>query len=282
MEETKGKLASFKCLDALQLKLIAMALMLCDHAYYLFPQGAGFEWMNWIGRLAFPIFAFQIVEGFVHTRSFARYWGRMFLFALISEIPFNLFVEGRLLFPNHQNVIFTFCIALPLLALMEKARGRGWKVYVPTVIACFALGNLAGFAAQVDYYGLGVCTVLLFYIFRDLRFGWIGQIAGMLLIHLVLLGAQSYRWFDLSVAACTMVGAQASEWAMLGNYEFCLPVIGRGWTWELSFQGLAALALIPIWMYNGKQGRHSRALQYACYAFYPAHLLILGLLAKMI
>ena len=52
--------------------------------------------------------------------------------------------------------------------------------------------------------------------------------------------------------------------------------------WEIPEQGLAVLALIPIWLYNGKQGPHSRAIQYACYAFYPLHMLILAALARVL
>ena len=47
---------------------------------------------------------------------------------------------------------------------------------------------------------------------------------------------------------------------------------------EVCEQGLALLSLVPIWLYRGRQGHHSKAFQYACYAFYPVHMLILGLI----
>ena len=63
---------------------------------------------------------------------------------------------------------------------------------------------------------------------------------------------------------------------MLGGYGYEFQILGR--TFFLARQGFALLALLPIWLYRGRQGYHTRAFQYACYLFYPVHLLILGLL----
>lgn len=131
MEAANNRRGSIKGLNALELKLVAMALMLCDHVWYAFLQDKGCQWLTYAGRLAFPIFAFQIVEGFIHTRNVKKYWGRVFLFALISEIPFNIMINGGILYPYHQNVMFTFCIALPLLAAIKSAREMGRFVFYP-------------------------------------------------------------------------------------------------------------------------------------------------------
>ena len=88
------------------LKFIAIATMVIDHiGLALFPDEL--IW-RYIGRISFPIFAFLIVEGFVHTSDFKKYIGRILLFAIISEIPFNLLVSGKVLDFTHQNVFFTF------------------------------------------------------------------------------------------------------------------------------------------------------------------------------
>ena len=74
------------------------------------------DWLTCIGRIAFPIFAFMIVEGYFHTRDLKKYVKRIFIFALISEIPFNLALGSRLFYPIHQNVLWMgkwricFCI----------------------------------------------------------------------------------------------------------------------------------------------------------------------------
>ena len=91
----KPTLNRLKLVNAFTLKVMAMALMLCDHMWATVIPGAA--WMTSIGRLAFPIFAFQIAEGFARTHHFKGYLGRIFLFALISEIPFNLMYGGNVI-----------------------------------------------------------------------------------------------------------------------------------------------------------------------------------------
>ena len=60
----------FKILNALDLKLLAMALMFCDHLWATLLPGQ--QWLTNLGRLAFPIFAFQIVEGYFCTHDFKK------------------------------------------------------------------------------------------------------------------------------------------------------------------------------------------------------------------
>ena len=73
-----------------------------------------------------------------------------------------------------------------------------------------------------------------------------------------------------------MAGLAFLNCKLLGGMT--IPLTLGSWTLEFPEQGLALLALIPIWLYNGRQGAHNKAIQYACYAFYPAHMLILALL----
>ena len=113
MEHTKTK----GCLDSLALKLLAMALMLCDHLWATVLPGV--MWLTAVGRVAFPIFAFQVAEGFQRTHDRKKYLLRMLVFALISEIPFNYLYYSSPVFPFHQNVMFTFFIALLLLSLIH-------------------------------------------------------------------------------------------------------------------------------------------------------------------
>lgn len=99
-----------KPLNAVSLRYLALALMLLDHLWATVVPGN--DWMTHLGRLAFPIFAFQAAEGYYHTSNFKQYCKRLLAFALISELPFNLMVGGRWLYPFHQNVMFTLLLGL--------------------------------------------------------------------------------------------------------------------------------------------------------------------------
>lgn len=114
--------AAANCIDlsAAALHIIAMALMLMDHLWAtLLPAQ---DWLTCAGRLAFPIFAFMTVEGYFHTRNLKRYVLRLLLFALLSEVPFDLMYGGTWFYPVHQNVIWTLLLGLLGVHLMETVR----------------------------------------------------------------------------------------------------------------------------------------------------------------
>jgi hypothetical protein len=237
------------CINGTWLKAIAMVCMLLDHAGWTIINGAG--WLDCVGRVAFPLFAFMIAEGYCHTGNFNRYLRRMFLFALVSEIPFNLMTGGAVINPFHQNVMFTFCLALLLLRVVDKAWNRTW--WEGLLVALFAgcVGYGLGILTLVDYNGAGVLTVLAFWLAGKVpRFRWLAQLVALELINLELLGGLSY----------------VVEYA---GGEIWIPQ-----------QIFALLALIPIWMYNGQRGPGGKKWQYFGYLFYPAHILLLALLAK--
>ena len=95
-------------LNSLHLKLLAVVTMLIDHmGFTLFPHAV---WMRAVGRLAFPIFCFLIAEGCAHTHDKKRYAGRLLLFAVLSELPFNLMCSGQWISWNYQNVLWTLLI----------------------------------------------------------------------------------------------------------------------------------------------------------------------------
>ena len=100
------------------LHVFAMGAMLCDHLWATIVNGN--DWLTCLGRLAFPIFAFLLVEGYFHTRSLRRYAGRLLLFAILSEIPFNLALGGRIFYPIHQNVLWSFLLSLGLIHWNHK------------------------------------------------------------------------------------------------------------------------------------------------------------------
>ena len=233
-------------LSSAALHILAMGCMLCDHLGVFFPRSV---WLPCVGRLAFPIFAFLIAEGARHTRSGGRYRKRLLLLALLSEIPFDLQYERSVFYPFHQNVIWTFLIALLAICLIERAKrsGRMWILW-PVSLAAVFIGFLAGYATMADYYGAGVLTVLVFYFFHGRRWwDFLGQFICLYYINVEMLGGLFY------------------------------PVTLFGQEFELLRQGLALLALLPIWLYRGRQGCHTGGFRRFCYAFYPAHMLLLYL-----
>lgn len=230
------------------LHLMAMVFMVCDHLWGTIVPGN--DWLTCIGRICYPIYAFMIVEGYFRTKNLKKYVQRLFFFAVLSEIPFNLMMSGQMVYPVHQNVLWTFLIAMGLMHLNQKAKATGklW-VRVLTCVGTVCLGYVLGILTMVDYYHAGVLTVLGFYFFHERKWwGYLGQFACMYYINVEMLGGLMY------------------EITLFGSTVF------------VARQALALLALIPIWLYRGKQGYHSKAWQYFCYLFYPVHMLILGVL----
>lgn len=230
------------------LHIMAMIFMLFDHLWGTIVPGN--DWMTCIGRLSFPIFAFMIVEGYFHTKNLKKYVLRLLVFAIISEIPFNLAMSSRIFNPMHQNVLWSFLISIGLIYWNEKAKATQ-KIWKQIAVGCISviLGYILGIITMVDYYHAGILTVLVFYFFRQKKWwSYLGQFVCLWYINTEILGGFGYE----------------------------IPLFGK--TIFVHRQGFALLALIPIWLYRGKQGYHSKILQYVYYAFYPVHLLILGLI----
>ena len=236
-------------ITAMQLRLLAMILMLLDHLWATVIPGN--NWMTYVGRMAMPIFAFQIAEGYCHTSNVKKYRNRLLLFALLSEIPFDLVMGGGVFFPYHQNVMFTLLLGLWACAALDKAKRKrtvgGWlKGSLAALAAC-----LIGLVTLVDYGFMGIAMVILFFLLRDFPLAKAAQLIAMVLLNIVFFEGQSLI-------------------LPLGGQEIFFPV-----------QGFAVLALIPIWLYNGEKGSGGKAAQYAAYAFYPLHLLAIALAAYL-
>ena len=103
-------------MSAFVLKIIALISMACDHTSYLIY--GKFSFLNYIGRLAFPIFAFQISEGYIHTNNLKKYFMRLFLFALISQIPFSLF-RSSYISGFGLNIFFTLFLGLGAIKIFD-------------------------------------------------------------------------------------------------------------------------------------------------------------------
>ena len=242
MNENKLKLET----TSFSLHIKAMVFMLFDHLWGTIVQGN--DWMTCIGRLTFPIFAFLTVEGYFHTKNLKKYVSRLLLFAVISEIPFNLAMGSSIFFPIHQNVLWSFLISIGLIHWNEKGKEKQIVRRILVGVASVCIGYIVGIITFVDYYNAGILMVLIFYFFRGKKWSWLGQLICLWYINFEMLGGFSY------------------EVELFGQTHF------------IARQGFALLALIPIWLYRGKQGPYNKTIQRIYYGFYPAHLLILGML----
>lgn len=222
---------------------LAMLFMLLDHSWATIISGN--LWMTCVGRLAFPIFAFLITEGYAHTRDWKIYAKRLFWFGVISEIPFNLMIFSSPIFPFHQNVMFTLFLGLLAIHYWETAltesTGMGQGKRLLQCLLCILLGGVLA----LDYGIMGVTTVLMFWVSRNLPYRWVFQLVGMVMLNVFAMGGLE------------------------------IPITLGSWQWGFPVQGFAVLALGLIWLYNGEKGHTTKGLRYAAYAFYPVHMLVL-------
>lgn len=159
-----------KQLDAAQLKYIAIITMLIDHVAIILNGHVGFITNNYdlmrnIGRIAFPIFVFMLIEGFNKTKDIKRYATNLSLFGIISEIPYNLMKSDKFIDLEHQNIFFTLLMGLTMLILIERFKDK--KVGI-----IYTIGLVIGFAIladilRVSYGANGILAIYFFYVAYD-------------------------------------------------------------------------------------------------------------------
>lgn len=144
------------------IKCIACITMLLDHIKYSGPVFQNFL-TEYFGRLSFPLFAFLASEGYRHTSDLKKYYKRLIIFGIISQIPFMLFRtlvgEWKML-----NIMFTLLLGIISINIYDKIKKK--YISIPLVIFTVFLGVLL----KVDYGWLGVLTVFLMYAFRDKKY----------------------------------------------------------------------------------------------------------------
>lgn len=205
-------------LTGFHLKVIAILAMIIDHVgAILLPE---YLILRYIGRLAFPIFSFLLVEGFVHTRNLQRYILRLGMFALLSEIPYDLAFYGEIGHWGKQNVFFSLCLGVATLYVLIHMN-HWWEKSICVFFAMWLAQTI-----RADYGGFGIALMVWFYLMYE------------------------YKWLKL------FGGAAWNFYSGIG------------------IQSYGALAMLPIALYNGKQGIR---MKYFFYCFYPVHLLVLYL-----
>ena len=167
----------FRILSGSMLKLIAIMTMLIDHAAYLLaPQIpvltvpfltiatkeiSVYFLLRKIGRLAFPIFCFLVTEGFAHTKNKKRYAISLLLFAVLSEIPFNMMNGGQWTNLKTQNIFFTLFLGVLMLAIFEYVQKELFRAILLIGIGVIAM------LIKSDYGLKGVLLILLMYLLRN-------------------------------------------------------------------------------------------------------------------
>lgn len=172
------------------LKWIAMASMICDHiaAVVLLPVLGIFTFLDledaWamgegallcygmrqIGRLAFPIFCFLLVEGLSHTHSRKKYFRNLLLLAIVSEIPFNLCISGDIVYLDSQSSIWTLVIGfLTCCGLDWLDTKQARQSLVLKKAALVGVAMLFAWCIHADYDAFGVAFIVLLYLLHDNR-----------------------------------------------------------------------------------------------------------------
>ncbi len=258
-------------LSSLLLKIIAYVTMTVDHIGFSPHQ----DLLRTVGRLALPIFCFLIAQGGRHTRSVGKYALRLLAFALISEIPFNYFVTGKLFAPASQNIMWTLLLGLLCLAARRwyKDKCPRFASYLTalTVLAACILSMIG----KTDYSYMGVMLVVIFDLFP-------GENAGSK-VGMVLSCVALFAWRFVSFAVYEAI-------LMRGFNLAALPLVGgffltRVTDWE--YTKLFALASLGfLLLYSGKKGSlgsktADRVASALFYWYYPVHLVIIALLDRL-
>lgn len=169
--QEREKVHGIKCLNSFYLKIIAVITMTIDHVgAVLLPQ---YPILRVIGRIAFPIYCFLLVNGLIYTRNLKKYMGRLALFALISEVFFDKTLFGKFIYLQAQNVFFTLLIGIIMLACIDRVRRNKYAKYRFIVLSGFLEGIIlviacmAAYFLYTDYSLFGILIIYGFYALRN-------------------------------------------------------------------------------------------------------------------
>ena len=165
-----------KCLSNFDLKLIAIITMTIDHIGVVFGTPF-YNLLRAVGRLSFPIFAFLLTEGYVHTRSFSKYFLRLLVLAVISEIIYDYVFYERFIYLGANNIFFTLALGLFTLFLLDKSRCLVKKYFkdkidliiilpITYLLIVVIMGLIAEFLS-FSYGMLGILIISFFYLFKN-------------------------------------------------------------------------------------------------------------------
>ena len=163
----ENTLRFYQIFSSSALKIIAVITMFIDHfgyglVYWSDERVSYYQLCRDIGRIAFPIYCFLLVEGFYYTKNRVRYAFSLLIFGILSELPFNWFIGNQLWVPDYQNVFFTLLLGLLAIWAMEKLWGK-WPLMCLPLAA--AMG--AAYLLHTDYDYKGVLLIAVLYLLRS-------------------------------------------------------------------------------------------------------------------
>ena len=182
MDKNNGKLDKLRIFSGAQLKYIAFLSMLADHVnkalIYPFLSGEGIlqrisDAFDILGRIAFPLFAFFLVEGFFKTGNRKKYLASLLIFGIISEIPFDMALSGVFFEPNSNNIMFTLALMLITIwtidILKEKMQNMSKYTWYPVSFLIVGIMCIISMVTGLDYEYHAIMIGYLFYIFYNKR-----------------------------------------------------------------------------------------------------------------
>lgn len=183
--------------------------------------------MRMIGRLAFPIFCFLLVEGFYHTRNAKKYAGRLAIFAVITEIPFDLAFAGTSFYFEYQSVMVTLLIGLLVLVGLSfiKKKELNRVASVACSVLVIAIGMIVAVLLKTDYSWSGVACIVVFYLLRSKKV--LRGFAGIIPLAISSL-MEIVAWIDIPLIA---------------NYNG-----KRGWNMKYFFYAFYPVHLFILWL----------------------------------
>lgn len=299
-------------LTAQAIKMIAIISMLLDHIGYAivirFPAAYDpsssvfvvYMLLRCVGRLAFPLYCYMLVEGIMHTRSPLKYALRMLIFAFISEIPFDLAFYGQTFWWNHQNVFFTLFLGVLMLWGFEVIRKgvvdhlpglllRISVLIIPPVYSAWRLklyrGGLTGNyepATVPLYIATALAVLVAVYVLLTYVYKKYSERTALVLCADILITCVASVLADLAKVDYVSAGILtiAAMYMFRNNDE--RRIVSGCVILTLLSSPIELFVIIDVPLISKYNHERGRGMKYLFYAFYPAHLLILYLIAKLL
>lgn len=299
-------------LTAQAIKVIAILSMLLDHIGYAVlirvpamsdihsTVNTVYSILRLLGRPAFPIYCFMLVEGIMHTRSPLKYASRMLLFAVLSEVPFDLAFYGQPFWKDHQNVYWTLLLGVLMLWVFRILDEKGTgiipaAVLKPAVLILVPASTVwyvrrvisrkvytAMFPPVVLYVGAGVLMLIVIYLFINYIYSKDSERTALILCADLIIMSAAAMLADLLKMDYKAAGIVAIAAMYMVRKNDVDRIIAGGVVLTLMSHPIeiATVLAIPfISRYNHERGH---GMKYLFYLFYPVHLLILYLIARLL